>query len=64
MKLLIMSILLLVVSLNAKTELNEDLRLCKIFQDKKVSYEKTLRTDIYAKKTLESYEKKIKYYCK
>jgi hypothetical protein len=38
-------------------------RLCKIFQDKALSYEKTMRNDVYATATLESYNKKINLYC-
>jgi len=42
----------------------ENKRLCKVFKDKALSYEKTMRDDVYATATLESYNKKITIYCK
>ena len=38
-------------------------RLCKVFTDKVSDYEKNMRNDIYAKRTLSSYEKRAKLYC-
>lgn len=38
-------------------------RLCKLFQQKIVSYQKDMRNDDYAKATLASYEKRAKMFC-
>jgi len=38
-------------------------RLCKIFSNKAISYKKHMRNDEYAKKSLESYEARAKFYC-
>lgn len=51
-------------SLFAGAASQKDDRLCKIFQEKAISYKKSMRDDIYAQKTLENYENKTKLFCK
>ena len=41
----------------------EQNRLCKIFSDKIITYQKDMRDDELAHKTLESYKKRAKYFC-
>ncbi len=38
-------------------------RLCKVFQQKIIDYKKHMRSDEYAKATLESYEKRAAIFC-
>ena len=51
------------ILLSAGDTSKKDPRLCKIFQDKIVAYEKKMRNDTYAQTTLESYKKRAKIYC-
>ena len=37
--------------------------MCKLFTDKAIKYEKTMRNDEYAAVTLMSYKKRAKLYC-
>ncbi|MDF1874363.1 hypothetical protein JHD48_01290 [Sulfurimonas sp. SAG-AH-194-I05] len=46
-----------------KIGIDKDAKLCKLFQKKAHLYEKTMREDIYAKKTLESYQLRAELYC-
>jgi len=65
MKTIILTILTLTIttSIFASTESRNEERLCKVFQNKALSYKKTMRNDAYAKKTLESYETRAASYC-
>ena len=38
-------------------------RLCKLFQQKALTYQKHMRNDDYAKATLASYKKRAKMFC-
>jgi hypothetical protein len=38
-------------------------RLCKIFKNKVIRYQKDMRDDSYAQATLNSYEKRAKQFC-
>jgi hypothetical protein len=49
--------------LSAQETSKKDPRLCKIFQDKIVAYEKQMRDDGYAQTTLQSYKDRAKIYC-
>lgn len=66
MKTILLTILTITMStsLFAGSTLQEDARLCKVFKEKAISYKKTMRNDVYAKKTLENYENKSKLFCK
>jgi len=65
MKTILLMILALTITTNifASTEIKNEERLCKIFQNKALSYKKTMRDDEYAKKTLESYENRADLFC-
>ncbi|MFK5938515.1 MAG: hypothetical protein QM497_08980 [Sulfurimonas sp.] len=65
MKTIILMILTLTLTTTifASTESKNEERLCKVFTNKALSYEKTMRDDAYAKKTLESYESRAASYC-
>jgi uncharacterized FlgJ-related protein len=65
MRTILLIILTLTISTNifAATELKNEERMCKIFQNKVISYKKMMRNDIYAKKTLESYENRADLFC-
>ena len=41
-----------------------DSSLCKLFTDKAIAYEKSMRNDDYAKVTLQSYKDRAALYCK
>ena len=41
----------------------KDPKMCKLFTDKAIKYEKTMRDDEYAVVTLMSYKKRAKLYC-
>ena len=41
----------------------KDKAMCKLFTDKAIKYEKTMRDDDYATVTLHSYQKRAKLYC-
>ena len=41
----------------------DDAALCKLFTDKAIAYEKTMRDDDYAKVTLQSYKHRAALYC-
>ena len=47
-----------------KTKAIENQRLCKIFTHKAEVYEKTMRDDVFAKITLESYKHRASLFCK
>lgn len=47
-----------------KAEYVENTRLCKLFQEKIVVYEKTIRKDVLASATLDSYKHRAKLFCK
>jgi len=66
MKTILLTILTITMStsLFAGSAFQKDERLCKVFQEKAISYKKTMRNDIYAQKTLENYENKSKLFCK
>ena len=66
--LLILSMILSVssfatTSFSSSTSHSEYSRLCKIFKHKALKYEKTMRSDSYARQTLESYQKRAKIFC-
>jgi len=66
--LLILSMILSVSSFampykNTSASHNENGRLCKLFKQKALKYEKTMRSDSYARQTLESYQKRAKIFC-
>ncbi len=61
--LLVTILITFTTSMFASTTKVEDERLCKVFQEKVVAYKETMRSDVYAMKTLESYEKKAHAYC-
>ena len=65
MKTILLMILTLTIGTNifASTELRNKERMCKIYQNKVLSYRKTMRNDIYAKKTLEFYENRADLFC-
>ncbi|MFT7860866.1 MAG: hypothetical protein ABXS93_08005 [Sulfurimonas sp.] len=48
---------------DSSQESKYDPTLCKVFQEKIKTYEKKMRKDSYAQKTLESYKKRAKIYC-
>ena len=66
MKTILLTILTLTMTtgLFAGSAFQKDERLCKIFKAKAISYQKTMRDDAYAKKTLQNYENKTKLFCK
>jgi hypothetical protein len=47
-----------------KEEYLENTRLCKIFQEKVIKYEKNIRKDVLASATLDSYKHRAKLFCK
>ena len=65
MKTIILMILTLTITTTifASSTTKEDDRLCKIFQEKAITYKKTMRHDAYARKTLESYETRADAFC-
>ncbi|MFK5938272.1 MAG: hypothetical protein QM497_07745 [Sulfurimonas sp.] len=65
MKTIILMILTLTLTTNifAASTTQENNRLCKIFKDKVVTYKKTMRSDAYAQKTLESYKTRADIFC-
>jgi len=65
MKIILLTILTLFITTNifASTELKNEERMCKIFQNEVLSYRKTMKNDEYAKKTLESYENRADLFC-
>ena len=71
MKIFITTLLLLTntlfastVNLASSTTINnESQRLCQVFNEKASQYKNNMRNDVYAKKTLKSYEKRAKLYC-
>lgn len=40
-----------------------DAAMCKMFSGKAINYQKNMRDDSYAKKTLESYKTRAELYC-
>ena len=65
MKTITLMILTLTITTNifASSTTQKDERLCKVFQEKAITYKKTMRHDTYAKKTLESYETRADLFC-
>ena len=61
--LLVTIVITFTTSILASTTKLEDERLCKVFQEKAVAYKETMRSDVYAMKTLASYEKRAQSYC-
>ena len=66
MKTILLTILTITMStsLFAGSAFQKDERLCKVFQEKAISYKKTMRNDAYAQATLQNYENKTKLFCK
>jgi len=65
MKTILLTILTLTMSTGLFADTTaKDNRLCKLFQEKATVYKKSMRTDKYAKATLESYNKRAKLFCK
>ena len=71
MKKILITFIVCIVSLQAshqslqtqkKNQFKDD-RLCKIFQQKVVNYQKHMRSDEYAKATLASYKKRAAMFC-
>ena len=65
MKTILLTILTLTMAtgLFASSKTSKDPRLCKIFKEKAETYQKTMRQDAYAQKTLENYQNKTKLFC-
>ena len=65
MKTIILTIMALFMTtgLFASSEVVNNKRLCKIFTQKTIDYKKTMRSDFYAQKTLESYKNRSKLFC-
>ena len=65
MKAILLMILTLTATTNifASTEFQNEKRVCEIYQDKVLSYKKTMKNDVYAKKTLEFYENRADLFC-
>jgi len=55
---------LLAYNMNNTNKYTENQRLCKFFSLKAQEYKKNMRSDKYAKKTLESYKIRRDLYCK
>jgi len=47
-----------------KAEYVENSRLCKLFKEKVVVYQKNIRKDVLASATLDSYKHRAKLFCK
>ena len=63
MKAILLITLTLTTNMFALTELKNEERMCKIYQDKVLSYRKTMSNDAHAKKVLESYENRADIFC-
>ena len=47
----------------ASTEFKNEKRMCEIYQNKVLSYKKTMNNDVYARETLEFYENRADLFC-
>ena len=62
-KTFLLALMLSITSLYASTTTNESERLCKIFKDKTIKYEKNMRKDKLAEATLKHYKNNVSIYC-
>ena len=61
--LILISLMFTTVSFAKVVPPKKDKAMCKIFTNKAIKYEKTMRNDKYAHVTLHSYQKRAKLYC-
>ncbi len=61
--LILLSILFATASFSDIVPPKKNKAMCKLFTQKAIKYEKTMRNDSYAVVTLESYKKRAKLYC-